>query len=302
MRLWSVQVVGPTQSAVANLLAGLDYIFQHTDQISVVNASLGVRDHNAPAAAIHQAVSNIVNQGVVFIASAGNETADISGDLLWGTDDDLLPAAFAEAVAVGAMNPTNDTSWTRSNFSLIPHDPAFVTSPGAAIDVAAPGVNIFSTYKGSSYTNMTGTSMASPHVAGLVALYIAANGRATNAAGVYKIRQAIVDNSLAQSQWSSFPNTGDPDGNPEPLAMPSENWVPTPQIVSQSQTPGGFEFSFPTVPGYRYTAQYQDSLSMSNDWTDLASTNGTGSLTTVTLSDPTPSTTRFYRLQRQPAP
>ena len=82
--------------------------------------------------------------------------------------------------------------------------------------------------------------------------------------------------------------------------MPSENWVPAPRIVRQSTTAGGFQFSFTTVPGYRYTAQYTDSLSVSNAWTDLTTTNGTGTI--ATLLAPAPTGSRFYRVTRQPAP
>ena len=174
VRLWSVQVVGPTQNAVANLLAGMDYVSQHADQISVVNVSLTTQVVSvAPYEALHEAVLTIVNQGVVFVAAAGNLHLDLSGDGDWNIDD-VLPAGFAEVMAVSAMNPTNDTIWRRSNYSLFPHDPALVLSPGAALDVAAPGFDIFSTWKGGSYTNLTGTSMASPHVAALVARPFAA--------------------------------------------------------------------------------------------------------------------------------
>ncbi len=320
VRVWSVEVIGPTQHAVANVLAGMDYISQHADQISVVNASITIVA-DSYSVAIHQAVTNIINQGVVFVAAAGNSGGDISGDLVWGNEDDALPAALSEVMAVSAMDPnptqfnTNapltggslpnpgfDTIWPDSNFSFIRHDPSLVISPGFAMDVAAPGVNILSTYKGGDYAILTGTSMASPHAAGLVALYIAVNGRATNAAGVYKIRQAIVDNSQPQSQWASYPNTGDPDGNPEPLVYPSEAWIPQPDILPESITAQGFQISFTTVPGYAYTVQYATSLSLSNQWTNLTSTNGTGSITTVILTDTNLSDACFYRLVRQPTP
>ena len=255
------------------------------------------------------------------MAGAGNNAGDLSGDLIWGNTDDQLPAALAEVMAVSAMdsnpmqfntnaplvpgslpNPGFDQFWANSNFSFIRHDPSLVLSPGFAMDVAAPGVNILSTYKGGDYAFLTGTSMASPHATGLVALYIAANGRATNAAGVYRIRQAIVDSSQPQTQWASYPNTGDPDGNPEPLAMPSENWVPKPDILAESMTAQGFQISFSTVPGYTYTVQQTASLNSSNAWVHLASTNGAGSLATVTVTDTNPNATSFYRVMREPTP
>ena len=312
VRLWSVQVITPGHNANSDFLAGLDYIAQHTDQIEVVNASIiGMPGTQSAYNAVHQAVLTIVNQGTVFVAAAGNSNTDITGDLIYGNGSDFVPAALPEVMAVSAMNPTNDTRWDGSNYSFVQHDPSYVNSPGFGIDVAAPGVNILSTYTNSGYASgLTGTSLASPHVAGLVALYIAANGRATNAAGVYKIRQAIVDNSLPQSQWLPNGNlfdannnpTGDPDGNPEPLAMPSENWVPPPNIMSESMTAQGFQINFMTVPGYNYMVQYRNSLSLSNQWTNLTATNGAGSLTTVTVADPTPSATRFYRLARTATP
>ena len=311
VRLWSVQVVGTHSTAWSEFIAGCDFISAHADKISVVNASLGGSTFNSnPYIAVHFAVSNLVSQGIVFVASAGNSFSDITGDDgEFGTPDDIIPAAFSEVMAVSAMDPTNDTIWTSSNGSSLPKSPSYVNSPGLAIDLAAPGVNILSTYIGGSYITGTGTSAAAPHVAGLVALYIAANGRATNAAGVYKIRQAIVDNGQSQSSWQppyyapwGCYCTLDPDGNPEPLAMPSEKWVPQPKILAVSPTVPGAQVSFQTVPGYTYTVQYCNSLAPSNQWSNLTSTNGNGSLTTVTVSDSTPSTARFYRLSRQPTP
>jgi subtilisin family serine protease len=126
----------------------------------------------------------------------------------------------------------DDTLATFSNFSkaVVSYNP--VNSPGAAIDVAAPGVNIYSTYKGASYATMSGTSMASPHVAGAVALYVSQNGRAHDAQGVYTIRQALIDSAEPQSAWGIHPpnpNPGDP--NPEGLinvGEPSGGPPPTP--------------------------------------------------------------------------
>jgi len=316
-----VQILGPSQHYLANVLAGVDYVAQHANEISVVNCSF-ILSAEQNYDIIHEAFSNLVSRGVVVVAAAGNNAGDVSADGVWGNEDDQCPAALSEVMAVSMMDPnpmwrfdapncvwlnTNNPAFDQipffSNFSVVRHDPEFVHSSGAGIDVAAPGVYILSTYKNGDYAFLSGTSMAAPHVAGLVALYIAANGRATNAEGVYKIRQAIVDNSQPQTQWASYPNTGDPDGNPEPLAMPSENWVPRPEILAARQNGQGFQLDFTAVPGYRYTVQYSDSLTSSNQWTYLTSTNGAGSALTAKLTDPAPNATaRFYRLLRQPAP
>src|SRR5207244_3120940 len=139
--------------------------------------------------------------------------------------------ALPETMAVSAMDPIDDSFWPGTNLSNFPHTNSLVSSPGAAIDVAAPGVNILSTFIGTNYAVFSGTSMACGHVSGLVALYIAANGRAHSAQEVYKIRQRIIDAAQPQSQWLT-PDV-DPDLNQEGLAVASESWIPQPRIVSQ---------------------------------------------------------------------
>jgi hypothetical protein len=321
VRLWNVQVICPGSSVWANFLAGMEYVATNADKISVANASLGTATSaNNPYVAIRTAVQSVVNQGVVFVAAAGNNGQDVAGtDGVWGVNpatgicDDFLPAAVPEAMAVSAMDVHTDQTAYFSNYSYLPRDTNFVTSPGGAIDVAAPGEDtgnasngILSTWIGETYNYLYGTSVASPHVAGLVALYIAANGRAYDAQGVYNIRQAIVNNSLPQSQWNNANPNPMKNGVvplPAPLAMPSENWVPQPWIVNAALVTNSLRMSFQTVPGYTYAVQYSASLTATSAWTVLTSTNGSGSLMSVTVADPAPgSASRFYRLVRQAAP
>jgi len=279
-RIWSVKVLDPAvQSSWSFILAGIEYIFTNANRISVVNASFkGYADTPAPYTALHTAVSNLVSQGVVFVASAGNNSADIAG-----ANEDyspiycVLPAALSEVMAVSAMdpNPTNsdgsvntnfDTFPYFSNYSFVPKPNCPVLSPGAGIDLAAPGVNILTTTTNGGYALYSGTSLSCAYVSGLVALYIAANGRAHTLQDVYAIRQAIINNSQPQSAWHpgdayayvdcNF--TGDPDGNPEPLATPSETWVP-PTITSEGFTPGGFQIGFQTLAGRADSVSFTES-------------------------------------------
>jgi hypothetical protein len=152
--------------------------------------------------------------------------------------------------------------------------------------------------------------VAAPHVTGLIALYIAANGRATNAEGVYRIRQAIINNAQPQSQWR--PNglpfdavtnaTADPDTNPEPLAIASENWVPRPAITRSTGAAGNFELNFATVPGYDYTVQWASNLNSPIAWTNLVTFSGGSNVAPVSFTDTNPASGSFYRLSRNPSP
>ena len=215
-RLHSVKVLGDNNYAYgADMIAGVDWVTQHADAIEVANMSLG---GVGLFPSLQYAIKSAVAKGVVFVVAAGNNSADVYGaDGVFGTNDDYFPASFPEAITVSAMDPTTNLFASFSNYSrsVISGNP--VNSPGKAIDLIAPGVSAYSTLKGGGYGNKSGTSMATPHVTGLAALFIAKNGRAYEVLGVKKIRQALIDTAEAQSRWGVV-NTQDKDANPEPLA------------------------------------------------------------------------------------
>jgi subtilisin family serine protease len=249
-RLWAVKVLDDAGSGTTSqIIQGIDFITQNAGRIEVANMSLSGIGYSS---SLRQAISNSVSKGVVFVVAAGNDSRDIYGpDGVPDTSDDSIPAAYPEVLTVSASSDldgvasADDALAGFSNYSRYAAAGSPVISPGAAIDLAAPGVNIYSTYPGGGYATMSGTSMSAPHVAGAVALYIAAHGRATNAAGVYSVRRALINLAQPQSAWGAA-NTLDPDTNHEGLVYvaniaPAGNNSP---VVAISSPASGSSFAY----------------------------------------------------------
>ena len=149
-RLWAVKVLDDSGSgSTSSLIQGIDYVTQNADRIEVANMSLsGIGSSDS----LRQAIINSVARGGVYVVAAGNDSRDIYGpDGVFGTSDDSFPAAYPEVATVSALSdldgvPSGDDALAKfSNYSrnVVVGNP--VTASGAAIDLAAPGVNIYST-------------------------------------------------------------------------------------------------------------------------------------------------------------
>lgn len=276
-RLWAVKVLDSSGSgSFSNVIGGLDYVAQHANEIEVANMSLGGSGYSQ---AVRDAVMGCVSRGVVVVVAAGNSSVDVyGGDEVLGTSDDTIPAAYPECLTVSAMSDTDsqpgalgsgtpyggdDQFASFSNHSMYAGVGNPVTSWGAAIDLAAPGVNVLSTYKGGGYATMSGTSMASPHVTGSVALYIAEHGRAFDAAGVYALRQALVDAAQPQYIWQSG-DTADPEYNHEFMVFNGAAWWSPP-----GPPPPPPPMTTPTAPA-NASAQRYNQTAIGVSWQDTA--------------------------------
>jgi subtilisin family serine protease len=118
--------------------------------MQVISMSLG---STSDSTTLHDVITLAYSRGIVLVAAAGN-----SGP---GENTVEYPAKYDQVIAVGATDANNEiASWS---------------SRGSELELAAPGVSIYSTYKGGTYATLSGTSMACPHVTGTVALILQKN-------------------------------------------------------------------------------------------------------------------------------
>ena len=161
-RLWAIKVLDRTGSgSISTILKGIDYITQHANEIDVVNLSFGCE---CTSSALDTALKNSVAAGVTYVVAAGNSHKNALT---------FSPANNPNVIAVSAIADSDGKCGARGSSTNYGKDDYFASfsNYGSVIDISAPGVNIFSTYKGGTYATASGTSMAAPHVTGAAALY-----------------------------------------------------------------------------------------------------------------------------------
>ncbi len=164
----------------SGVIAGINWVAQNHVAPAVANLSLG----GGASRAVDDAVNNLAARGVFVAVAAGNESQDACN---------TSPARAAAVVSVAASTRAD----ARASFS----------NYGPCVDIYAPGSQITSAWIGGSANTISGTSMASPHVAGAAALYKAANPSATPAA----VRNWLTTNATANAV------TGNVGGTPNRL-------------------------------------------------------------------------------------
>ena len=128
---------------LSDLIEGLEWCINN--RMKVVNMSLSSSSGNE---SFQEAIAKTYAAGIVLVAAAGNSGSVVE-----------YPAKYPETIAVSAINNMDQF--------------AYFSNYGPEVDITAPGVDIGSTYRGGTYKNLNGTSMAAPHVAGACALKLA---------------------------------------------------------------------------------------------------------------------------------
>jgi len=218
--LVSVRVLGCNGSGSwSGVLAGIDWITKNGQKPGVVNMSLGASGTNST---LENAITNSINAGFTYAIAAGNSNADACN---------FTPARTPAAITVGSTTSTD----ARSSFS----------NYGSCVDLFAPGSSIRSTYNSSntSTSTLSGTSMASPHVAGVAALYLQANPTASASqvrdAIVGGATQGIVTSSLTANNHLLYSLISETTTPPPPPPPPADDVAPSIDVFNVTNLSGG---------------------------------------------------------------
>lgn len=165
--LYALKVLNRQGSGtISNIISAIEWSIDNN--IKIISMSLGSDYYSLT---LESACDNAETAGILLVAAAGNDYDAAVSD----TVD--YPGGYGSVIAVAATEDQNNRAW--------------FSSTGPAVELAAPGFNIYSTYwsRGSTYKNLSGTSMACPHVAGTAALVWAAHPELNN----YEVRAKLAN-------------------------------------------------------------------------------------------------------------
>ena len=281
--LWAVKVLDSRGSGyISWIVAGIDYVTANADVVDVANMSLGCE---CSSSALDNAITASVAAGVTYVVAAGNSDKDAST---------FSPANHQDVITVSALADSNGMCGGGGGNTSYGADDTLATfsNYGDDVEIAGPGVDIYSTLPG-GYGTYSGTSMASPHVAGAAALIVADNPLFTPS----QVLTALLNNSVPQGQACNGDGDGGfseytGDGSPEPLVYVGNTSVGDPPIVSITDPADNSEFHVGVNDNISFTGTASDAedddttLTTNLDWTsDIDGSIGGGGSFLATLSE-----------------
>src|SRR3989475_506908 len=288
--LFSDQVLDATGSgSISVIIAGIDYATSHGAKVismSLGTSPISTNQPNCDTAipSLTTAINNAVAAGVTVVAAAGNSGIKGVG----------APACISSTIAVGAVDNTD----TIASFSS-------VGGPMADHGIVAPGVNIFSSWLLGGYATLSGTSMATPHVAGTIALMMQSNPSLTPA----QIKNTLFSTACTGITSPSCPGGAVPNsvyGHGRVDALAAHNAVVAQTVpgiptglkaTTASSSSIGLSWTAPPNNGGSAITGYKIERSVNGGTTWSTIKVNTGS-TATTYSDTglSPSTTYTYRV------
>jgi large repetitive protein len=229
VKLMSLKFLGGTQGkgSTSNAVRGINYAIDMRNRgynVRVINASWG---GSGGSQALHDAIAAANDAGILFVCAAGNEGNNVD-------TTPSYPSAFAGDLAGTLSVAAVDQSGNLASFSNFGH---------GAVSLAAPGVQIMSTYPGGGYANLSGTSMSTPYVSGIAVLLWAQNPSLTPA----QVKQRIIDTSEPLTSLASLVarsgRASAYDAVTNTIAPPQSPVIAgRPQFTKRSVTIDGFGF------------------------------------------------------------
>lgn len=180
-RIWALKVLdGPENGSASgsgrDVQAALDFVVSNASQVDVVNMSLGT---SGAVPSLDAAVERCVAAGVTVVVAAGNSRQDVSS---------ASPARATNAITVAALDDSSNPGVKDPGDKF-----ASFSNYGAGVDIMAPGVRILSTWLRDEHRVLSGTSMASPHIAGVAARLRAMYPSDPPATVLHRIQQGVFE-------------------------------------------------------------------------------------------------------------
>jgi subtilisin family serine protease len=193
VKMISTKFLGPTGGSTTGAIQALDYLTdlktRHGLNIIATNNSWGGGGFSQ---GLLDAITRAANQGILFVAAAGNSTSnnDVTGSYP-SNYNTTSGAGYDAVIAVASITSTGAIS-------------SFSSYGATTVDLGAPGSSVNSTLPSNTYGSYSGTSMATPHVTGAIALYAASNPGSTAS----QLRTALLSNTTATTSLNGKTVTG----------------------------------------------------------------------------------------------